>query len=215
MLFLAGHTDVSGRVFSLLLPTFQPGKDRAGERLSLAGLYRNLTRLSALNRAVIVDACRTEAIAKDPLIRRVRSLFDEHAHRARTTYILAARQGGQAGEVPALEHGVLTYVLLRGLAADGLKTPPQAEFLNLITSGADEDANGIVTSDQSLVNSPIGTSLSPFRASRELVQRAGRRASTTPIPDAVANESEGDPAPDSFPLFRLPKPGVAVVVPSP
>jgi WD40 repeat protein len=212
VLFLAGHTEVNGRIFSLLLPSFRPGVKAAAAQLPLAALYRNMTRLSALNRAVVVDACRTQEIAKDPLIRRVRTLFDEHAHRARTTYILAARQGGQLiGEVKELEHGVLTYVLLRGLKAPGLKVPPQAEFLSLLPSGADEDESGVVTTDElgSFADRNVPKLVKTFP---QLVQRAGRRS--TPNAAAVAgrptDETPSDPSPEAFPLFRLPSAPVAV-----
>ena len=87
-------------------------------------LYRNIARLGALERLVLIDACQAEAIADDSGVRQIQSLVDSGAHRARTAYLLAARRGEAAGESGVLEHGLLTYALLKGLVAAGLKQVP-------------------------------------------------------------------------------------------
>src|SRR5207253_9978203 len=138
--FLAGHTDIRRDIhrqdqFCLLLPSFPfaedepvvvamrgPGrKDPAAPPddprtvLPYVALYRMIARMSALNRLVIIDACQAEAIFTDPRVQRIQEKIDDGAHRARTSYILAARLGEPANEVQALEHGLLTYLLLRGM----------------------------------------------------------------------------------------------------
>jgi WD40 repeat protein len=206
VLFLAGHTDVELRVFSLLLPPFPAANNPKLAKLPLALLYRKLTRLDALNRAVVVDACRTQDIASDQRIRQIKALVNEQAHGARTTYILAARKGGHlVGEVDALEHGVLTYVLLRGLEAPNLKTPPEANALDSLKSGADLNGDGIVTADElsTFADMNVPKLVKHFP---QLVQRAGPgRSLSRRIEDA--DSSDFDPVPESFPVFRFVGPG--------
>lgn len=210
VLFLAGHTDVEGRVFSLLLPAYKELGPARGGRLTLASLYRGLTRLGALSRAIVVDACRTQNIATDRKLRGLRAAVDEQSHGARTTYILAARRAGQlVGEVEALEHGVLTYVLLRGLAAPGLATPPAALALATLDLGADRDGDGIVTADElgAYADENVPSLVKSFYPT--LVQRAGPGDTRPrPLPDAdkppIASDLAAEPG--SFPLLRLRRP---------
>ena len=207
VLFLAGHTDVEGRVFSLLLPAYRELAPARGTRLTLASLYRGLTRLNALSRAVVVDACRTQDIAADRKLRGIRAAVDEQSHGARTTYILAARRAGQlVGEVEALEHGVLTYVLLRGLAAPGLASPPEALAVSGLGRGADADADGVVTADElgAFADENVPGLVRGFYPT--LVQRAGpggvRSSAEAARPPAGA-VPELAAEPGSFPLLRL------------
>jgi WD40 repeat protein len=206
VLFLAGHTDVELRVFSLLLPPFPAANDPRRTKLPLALLYRKLTRLDALNRAVVVDACRTQDIAGDQRIRQIKALVNEQAHGARTTYILAARKGGHlVGEVDALEHGVLTYVLLRGLEAPNLKAPPEAKALDALKAGADLNGDGIITADElaTFADMNVPQLVKQFP---QLVQRAGPGRSVSRRIEE-AESSDFDPVPESFPVFRLAAPG--------
>jgi WD40 repeat protein len=202
VVFLAGHTDVlkdaTGRErFSLLLSPF-PFPENApliamnrgvgvaaltqqlppGVDLPFHAIYSNLSRLEALQRLVIIDACQAEAIFNDPGVRRIEQALEKDTRRARTSYLLAARRGEAANESALLEHGLLTYVLLRGMQAPGLRPLPfrLAPFEEI--PSADRDGDGFVTSlelrdytDQTL----------PVLASRlpDLVQRAG------PIPPAT------------------------------
>lgn len=138
VLFIAGHTDVLEDGYYLLLSSFpfpegprvalaRGGFPKAGARraerapsatdlLPFAWLYHELSRLGALQRLVIIDACRAEAALQDPVVRLL-----EHADRgaqiARTNYLLAARPGELAGEARELKHGLLTYAILHGLGA--------------------------------------------------------------------------------------------------
>ena len=57
---------------------------------------------------------------------------------------MAARRGEPAGEVAAIEHGMLTYVLLKGMGREGLK--PVAGLDD--PAGADLDGDGIVSTDE-------------------------------------------------------------------
>lgn len=148
VVFLAGHTDIRGGFFCLLLPaaempagpevvalrgptqpsqTRRPGlvlQDRT--LLPYAIIHSNLRFVEALNRLVVVDACQAEALFDDPAVRalvqrRIRSSAERDAHPARTSYILATRRGERAAEAEELEHGLLTYVLLRGMGEPGLR----------------------------------------------------------------------------------------------
>ena len=96
----------------------------SGTDLPFYVIYRNLSHLDALQRLIIIDACQAEAIDNDPRVRRIRQVLETDTHRARTSYLLAARRGEPANESALLEHGLLTYVLLRGMEAPGLRPLP-------------------------------------------------------------------------------------------
>jgi WD40 repeat protein len=148
VIFLAGHTDIRGGFFCLLLPTAElpagpqvvalrgPEQRQLPHRpglalndpttLPYALIHSNLRYVEALNRLVIVDACQAEALFDDPGVRasvqrRIRRSAERDAHPARTSYILATRRGERAAEAEELEHGLLTYVLLRGMGEAGLR----------------------------------------------------------------------------------------------
>ena len=217
VVFMAGHTDVlkdtSGRErFSLLLSPF-PFPENAplvamnrgvgvgaplaeqlppGVDLPFHVIYRNLSRLEALQRLVIVDACQAEAIFNDPGVRRIEQALENDSRRARTSYLLAARRGEAANESAVLEHGLLTYVLLRGMQAPGLKPLPKtlAPFEAEAILSADRDGDGFVTSlelraytDQAL---PLLASNLP-----DLIQRAGPNATLAPSRPPQLQGSEG------------------------
>ena len=170
VVFLAGHTDLlrdqTGRErFSLLLPKFPFPREApflasnrgvgigsgAGPGLPLGVdlpffvIYRNLIHLDALQRLIIIDACQAEAIYDDPGVRQIEQVLEKDTRKLRTSYLLAARRGEPANESPVLEHGLLTYVLLRGMQAPGLRPLPIAlsEVDELVN--ADGDGDGIVT----------------------------------------------------------------------
>ncbi len=117
VVFLAGHADVLNGRFYLLLPTFpfravDAGKSAQrlaridpGSVLPYAALYRNIARLGALQRLVVIDACQAEAIGDDPGVRQIQEMIDDGAHRARTAYLLAARRGEPAAETSAWRTG--------------------------------------------------------------------------------------------------------------
>ena len=150
VVFLAGHTDVVADAndrprFSLLLSDFDfpagaperavfrgPNvadgvvKPRAHTFLPYAAIDRQLSHLHALRRLVIVDACQAELIQEDASVRAARQFraMEQESRPTRTSYFLAARPGESAREAPLLRHGVLTYVLLRGMGAPTLVAPP-------------------------------------------------------------------------------------------
>jgi hypothetical protein len=105
----------------------------------------NLSKVDALQRVVIVDACESEAIFDDMNNRRAfrrQAERDARAAAARTSYILATRRGEREAETPALAHGLLTYTLLRGMGRPGLRVPdPDVEIFSKIPT-ADLDRNG-------------------------------------------------------------------------
>ena len=107
-------------------------------------LYNRLSRLDALQRLVIIDACQAGAILEDSAVRNLQRVVDRGSRKARNSYLLAARRGEPASEADALEHGLLTYTLLRGMGAQGLKPvePPPGP------RSADLDGDGFVASDE-------------------------------------------------------------------
>jgi hypothetical protein len=175
VVFLAGHTEVlagaNGRErFTLLLSPFPfPGdapvlalnrgvglggklgpKLPPGVDLPFYVIYRNLSRLGALQRLVIIDACQAEAIYEDPGVRQIEQLTlnEKESRRTKTSYLLAARRGELASESEILGHGLLTYVLLRGMQATGLRPPPEPiPGLDESTS-ADTDGDQVVTTEE-------------------------------------------------------------------
>jgi hypothetical protein len=198
VVFLAGHTDVlqdsAGRErFSLLLTPF-PFPESApmlamnrgvgvasrlgdtlppGVDLPYSVIYRNLTRLEALQRLVIIDACQAEAIFNDPGVRKIEQALERDTRRTRTSYLLAARRGEAANESTVLEHGLLTYVLLRGMKAPGLRPlPAKLADLEKIPS-ADGNGDGYITSVE--LNKYAEDAL-PLLASNlpDLMQRSGQ-----------------------------------------
>ena len=95
-------------------------------------LELNLSRLKALNRLVIVDACQAGAIFEDPKVRAIRKWMEISSRKARTSYLMAARRGEPALEVDPLGHGLFTYTLLRGMGAIPLgKERPEVGKLGL------------------------------------------------------------------------------------
>jgi WD40 repeat protein/uncharacterized caspase-like protein len=160
VLFLAGHSVVKGDRFSLLLPTypFPEGDPAQAASRGLEGggpvdndwvlpyglVYSNLARMAALQRLIIIDACRAEAIFSDPEVRSIQRFLAAGARGARSAYILATQQGKPASEVAALGHGLLTYDLLRGMEAP--LAGPAADDLPLFRSipNADFDADGTI-----------------------------------------------------------------------
>ncbi|WP_435022313.1 hypothetical protein TA3x_001575 [Tundrisphaera sp. TA3] len=221
VVFLAGHTGIIGDRFCLLLPEYPfpggrpaattqlatrgpladgpaaPPADAAGHVLPYSRVYGNLARIDALNRLVIVDACQAGALLDDEGVLMVRRRLDDGAHRSRTTYLLAARRGEPAGESAALQHGLLTYALLKGMGAPGLEPLPGASPLDR-AAGADADRDGVITTAE--LQAFAGLAL-PELASRfpALARREG------PGPNAA------DPPPrvlavpgDSFPLVEVP-----------
>jgi WD40 repeat protein/uncharacterized caspase-like protein len=160
VVFMAGHADTLDRRFYLLLPPFPfrdgpsagstmvPASVASGEAaLGYTTVYRNLSRLNALQRLVMIDACQAEAIGDDPGIRQIQEVIDGGAQRARTAYLLAARRGEPANEQAALKHGLMTYALLRGMGDTSLEGVPDLTILDDLPN-ADRDHDGKVTTDE-------------------------------------------------------------------
>ena len=166
VVFLAGHTDFRRGHFCLLLRNASlpdrpvspdnlvlrapEGPARAGDPTPLRDdtllpyltIHDNLLGLDALQRVVIVDACQAQAIFDNLESRRAfRRQAERNAHLVRTSYILATRRGERAGESSALGHGLLTYVLLKGMGDPQL---PPIEDLDIFREypTADFDRNG-------------------------------------------------------------------------
>jgi WD40 repeat protein len=161
VIFLAGHTTLNRGRFCLLMPNAPlPDRPLGQEELALRApigpetfdedavlQYRrvdfNLSQVDALQRVVIVDACESEAIFDDIRNRGAfRQYAEQDARVARTSYILATRRGEREAEAPVLQHGLLTYTLLRGMGQPGLRPPrPDLEIFQKLPN-ADLDHNG-------------------------------------------------------------------------
>jgi hypothetical protein len=162
VIFLAGHTTIRGGRFCLLLPNavlpnqpIAPGElalraPVGDERLKDADLLPyimidfNLKAVDALQRVVIIDACEAAAIYDNIRSRqafRQYADWDARGAEARTSYILATRRGERAGEAPALEHGLLTYTLLRGMGERGLRPIGEPDIFRANPT-ADLNGNG-------------------------------------------------------------------------
>ena len=160
VVFLAGHADALRDRFYLLLPNFpfpdldartghperilSPSEINQDMVLPYVALYRNIARLNALQRLVVVDACQAEAILDDPGVRVLQQLIDNGAQRAKTAYLMAARRGEPAGEVAALAHGLMTYALLKGMGKPDLESVPGLTLFDDLPS-ADQDRDGVIT----------------------------------------------------------------------
>jgi WD40 repeat protein len=116
--------------------------------LPYATLYNRMARLEALRRMVIIDACQAGAILEDSAVRSLQRVVERGSRKARNSYLLAARRGEPANEADALEHGLLTYTLLRGMGAPGLKTIPADLGGFPGRPSADLNHDGLVTSDE-------------------------------------------------------------------
>jgi WD40 repeat protein len=227
VVFLAGHTDVledtAGRGrFSLLLKPFPFPKEAPqlamnrgvgvggaatallppGVDLPFSVIYRNLGRLDALQRLVIIDACQAEAIFDDPGVRRMQRVLERDTRRGRNSYVLAARRGEAANESSVLEHGLLTYVLLRGMQAPGLRPLPIPLSPFGEIPSADADGDGVVTSRE--LRDYADRTL-PLLASRlpDLAQRSGLAPAAVKIaPEPVRIQASEGPG---FRLMALPR----------
>ncbi|WP_435019368.1 PQQ-binding-like beta-propeller repeat protein [Tundrisphaera sp. TA3] len=178
VMFLAGHTDTDDRLdqFCLLLPEYPfgdppatgvpievalrgnvrgeaaggTGTTRVGDPnvLAFSAIYARLARLESLQRLVIVDACQAGAILNDPMVRKIQRLAETGSRKTRNSYLLAARRGEPATEADALQHGLLTYVLLKGMGADGLRTIPPELGGYPGPASADLDRDGVVSTSE-------------------------------------------------------------------
>ena len=168
VVFLAGHTGVfeNPEGFCLLLPTYQFPEtsplrvatrgvgDAIGSRVdpqfvvAYSSIASKLARLRALQRLVIIDACQAEAILEDKRVRAIQKWMEVSSRKARTSYLMAARQGEPALEAGPLRHGLLTYALLRGMGAIDLDGEPK-EVANLgLRAHADFNDDGFLSTTE-------------------------------------------------------------------
>ena len=219
VVFLAGHTDVRrDDRFCLLLDNFpfavdalalgQRGPIRAmnnvddknieGTFLPYAAIYRNLARMNAKNRLVVIDACQAGAIFDDPAIERIRRKTDDGAHQARTSYLLAARRGEPAGEAPVLKHGLMTYLILLGMGSPDLEPPPGDSFGN-----ADADKDGVITTEELRQYLDVNLPVLATRVALAIPRANPRAGAPLAKPPLDAAQSRSGTA--TFPVSRLPR----------
>jgi hypothetical protein len=222
VLFLAGHTGVIGGEFCLLLSD-HPISDRGNRLLAARGdgppneslshddpdvlpyaeLYRKLSHLECLRRLVIIDACHSEAVLQDTAVHRIHEFVERGAHEARTSYILAARPDDPASEVEPLGHGLLTYVLLRGLGDSHLKEVPDPSIFTGLRT-ADRDRDHQITTEEIreyvAVVLPRLTAQFPELVSRD---RDGRRPESTGPQPTIALDPRLRSNTSSFPIVEL------------
>jgi hypothetical protein len=217
VVFLAGHADLLHGRFVLLLSSFpfraRPADERVlGSRGSIdpdtilpyVALYRNIARLGALQRMVVIDACQAEAIGDDPGVRKIQETVDVGSQKARTAYLLAARRGEPATESAALEHGLLTYALLKGLGETNLESVAGLSVFDDLPN-ADRNRDQVITTEE--LRWYVATTV-PALAYRfpNLVQRAGVDGPLPPLrPDANQRQIPRIQASDtSFSIIALP-----------
>ena len=196
VLFVAGHTDVRRDRFCLLLDTYPFGSvaDDSATTVPYASMYRLLARMNAEKRLVVIDACQAGAIFDDQGVRRIREKVDDGAHRAGTSYLLAARRGEAANEAVELRHGLFTHLLLRGMGANDLEDEPGGRLGN-----ADLDGDGEITTEE-LRQFVIDQM--PRLASR--LPEVAARARPDGLKPLAIDPTRVDGASLSFPLTRLP-----------
>ncbi|MDX2039328.1 MAG: caspase family protein [Isosphaeraceae bacterium] len=208
--FLAGHTDMVGNRFSLLLPEFAFSEvagtlNPRGTFLEFSTIYRYVAFLGCQNRLMIVDACRSGEIFNDPRVQYVRREFDSDAHKGKTSYILAARKGEVAGESAVLGHGLLTYALLKGMGAPNLSEVSFTDVFERYPT-ADRDRNKVVTAEELRWYADLTVP----KLSREtplLVQRSGVSRPATPRPpggETPSTKAPEPPSPSAIPLVTVP-----------
>jgi WD40 repeat protein/uncharacterized caspase-like protein len=207
VVFLAGHAEVFDGRFHLLLPSFafrhDAGAAQPAEAASLpyTAVYRNLVRLGALRRMVVIDACQAAAVGDDKGVRLIRQMIDGGSRRARTAYLLAARQGEPAGEVSELKHGLFTYALLRGMDAPGLEPAPKPAHLDELAD-ADRDHDGVVATDElrwyaNWAVPRLASTLTTVVMRQGVSPREGTPRSPSAVPRIEASDT-------AFPLITLP-----------
>ena len=166
VVFLAGHTAVLGpQGFCLLLPSYPfpaeapslaLARDLAADTrpeteadprfaISYSVLARNLARLQARNRLVIVDACQAEAILDDRQVRAIQRGMEDSSRQAGASHLLVVRRGEPALELAPLGHGLLTYTLLRGMGEIPIEDEPQVLAALDLPRDADFDRDGILS----------------------------------------------------------------------
>jgi hypothetical protein len=218
VIFLAGHADLLNGRFALLLSSFPfavpaPGRPQPAPRgpfgpdtiLPYVSLYRNICRLGALQRLVVVDACQAAAIADDPGVRKIQEMIDGGSQRARTAYLVAARRGEPAFEAAAIEHGLMTYAILKGLGDSRLETVPGLTVFDALPN-ADRNHDRVITTEE--LRWFVATTVPPLAERFPLlVQRTGVGGPSTPLrPEANLGQLPRiQAAGASFSLIELPR----------
>jgi len=165
------------------------------ELIKFQSIYANLRNMVALQRLVIVDACRADALANDPGVRTIQDLIDGDALRTRTSYFLATQWGDPAGEAESLKHGLMTYSLLRGMGAGGLAEARGSEFLR-DRGSADANGDGYIVTDELAGFVRMGVADLARAYGPKVVQRAGVAG------PAPTRGDDGDPARFGGPRFQ-------------
>jgi len=142
---------------------------------------------------------------------RERTLAGTLLAQARNSYLLAARRGEPTTEADALGHGLLTYALLRGMGAAGLKAIP-ADLGGLPgPPSADFNRDGLVTTDEIVAFADDALPRLARMFPRVVLRAGAGRTPPGPDPAEVGPELEQklrlQSAEVSFPLVTLPEAG--------
>jgi hypothetical protein len=139
-------------------------------------------------------------LVRTSLQRRIRRSAERDSHPARTSYILATRRGERAAEAEQLEHGLLTYVLLRGMGEPRLRPLTDVPIFDEYPS-ADLDHDGWVQTGElrQYVDMAIPVLAQRFPG---LVHRGGAADAAARPDSALTQQFEGT----SFPLIEIMQP---------
>ena len=164
-------------------------------------------RLDALNRLVIIDACQAKAIFADPQVEAIRKWMEIGSRKARSSYLMAARQGEPALEVEPLGHGLFTYTLLRGMRDVRLEEEPRSITKLKLRPDADYNGDGLITTAE--LDAYVKETLPPIADlfPQMVVERRAAGGARNPLPplgeDRLDQALHLQTARVSFPVIRL------------
>lgn len=123
VVFFAGHGTSESDTYRFLLA----GKDAQADSMTSLELASYLETIPAYKQFVVLDTCHSAAASPDLAARF--AVSQQRMARGSGTFLLAACRGNEtAAEIPSLKHGLLTYSLLSGFAAQGAAPNGQGQI---------------------------------------------------------------------------------------
>ena len=83
-----------------------------------------------------------------PRSRALQNQMEMSSPKVRTSYVMAARRGEESLEADPLQHGILTYALLRGIGAISIAKEPKVITDLGLPANADFNKDGILTTSE-------------------------------------------------------------------